>query len=48
MAKAKQSATRTFIAKPKKKRPGIYSKKKQSKNKNSKNYTKPYNKENKL
>jgi hypothetical protein len=43
MAKAKQSATRTFIAKPKKKRPGIHSKKKQSKNKNSKNYTKPYN-----
>ena len=30
-------------AKPKKKRPGVHSKKKQSKNKNSKNYVKPYN-----
>ena len=47
MAKAKQSATRTFIAKPRKKRPGIHSKKKQSKNKNSKNYVKPYNKQGK-
>lgn len=47
MAKAKLSATRTFIAKSKKKRPGVHSKKKQSKNKNSKNYTKPYNKQGK-
>ena len=36
MAKAKLSTTRTFVAKPKKKRPGVHSKKKQSKNKNSK------------
>jgi hypothetical protein len=41
-AKTKSSQTRTFIAKPRKKRPGVHSKKSQSKNKNSKNYKKPY------
>ena len=40
MAKAKQSATRTFIAKPRKKRPGVHSKKKSSKSKRAKNYKK--------
>ena len=39
MAKIKQSGT-TFIAKPKKKRPGIHSKTKSSKLPTSKNYKK--------
>ena len=42
MAKAKQTTTSVRIAKPKKKRPGVHSKKKSSKSKNSKNYTKKY------
>jgi len=42
-AKAKQSANvRVHLAKPKKKRPGVHSKKKTSKSKNSKNYKKLY------
>lgn len=41
-AKAKVSAVPTFRAKPKKRRPGVHAKTKQSKNKNSKNYNKPY------
>ena len=42
-AKAKtNSATKSFIAKPRKKRPGIHSKKKTSKSKTSKNYKKAY------
>ena len=40
MAKAISSSYRT---KPKVKRPGVHSKTKTSKNKNSKNYVKPYN-----
>jgi hypothetical protein len=39
MARIKQSAT-TFVAKPKRKRPGIHSKCKYSKIKSSKNYKK--------
>ena len=31
-----------YFKKPKKKRPGVHAKTKQSKNKNSKNYSKPY------
>ena len=42
MAKAKVSNVATFKAKPKVKRPGVIAKTKQSKNKNSKNYKKPY------
>jgi hypothetical protein len=43
MAKVnKQTATSVRIAKPKKKRPGVHSKKKSSNSKNSKNYTKKY------
>ena len=41
-AKAKTSATKSFIAKPRKKRPGIHSKKKTSKIKTSKHYKKAY------
>ena len=32
----------SYFRKPKKKRPGVHAKTKQSKNKNSKNYSKPY------
>lgn len=39
MARIKQSAT-TFVAKPKRKRPGIHAKTKYSKIKSSKNYKK--------
>ena len=42
MAKAKVNKATTFKAKPKVKRPGVIAKTKQSKNKNSKNYKKPY------
>ena len=42
MAKAKGQAVSNFLAKPKVKRPGVHAKTKQSKNKNSKNYVKPY------
>jgi len=38
----KQTSVAVFRAKPKIKRPGIVSKKKTSKNKNSKNYRKSY------
>ena len=31
-----------YLKKPKKKRPGVHAKTKSSKNKNSKNYVKPY------
>jgi hypothetical protein len=41
-AKAKTQASVSFIGKPKKKRPGVHAKSKQSKNKNSKNYVKSY------
>ena len=41
-AKAKTSATKSFIAKPRKKRPGIHSKKKTSKIKTSRLYKKAY------
>lgn len=39
---AKVTNVSTFKAKPKVKRPGILAKTKQSKNKNSKRYKKPY------
>ncbi len=42
MAKAKQSAVKVFVAKPRKKRPGVHSKKKVSKLKTSKHYKKAY------
>jgi hypothetical protein len=42
MAKAKGQAIASFTSKPKKKRPGVHAKSKQSKNKNSKNYVKSY------
>ena len=43
MAKLKQtSATKMYNPKPKKKRPGVHSKKKTSKLKQSKNYKKAY------
>jgi hypothetical protein len=42
MAKVKQSAAKLFVAKPRKKRPGVHSKKKTSKSKTSKNYKKAY------
>lgn len=41
-AKAKTSVTGTFQVKPKVKRPGVKAKTKQSNNKSSKNYSKPY------
>jgi len=41
-AKAKTNTTKAFIKKSRKKRPGIHAKSKTSKNKNSKNYIKPY------
>lgn len=40
MAKAKGQSIATFLGKPKKRRPGVHSKSKSSKNKNSKNYSK--------
>jgi hypothetical protein len=40
--KAKTQSTISFHRKPKKRRPGIHAKSKTSKNKNSKNYKKPY------
>jgi hypothetical protein len=43
MAKTKQtSATKMYNPSPKKKRPGVHSKKKTSKSKSSKNYKKAY------
>jgi hypothetical protein len=39
---AKVQNTMAFSKKPKVKRPGVHAKTKMSKNKNSKNYTKPY------
>ena len=43
MAKTKQtSATKMYNPSPKKKRPGVHSKKKTSKSKSSKNYKKSY------
>lgn len=42
MAKTKTQSVATFKAKPKKKRPGVHAKTKQSSNKNAKLYTKPY------
>ena len=41
-AKAKSQSVISFIKKPRKKRPGIHSKNKVSKSKNSKNYVKAY------
>lgn len=41
MAKAKGQSVSLFNKKPKKKRSGVHSKTKTSKNKNSKNYRKP-------
>jgi hypothetical protein len=41
MAKANAGSV-SFIKKPKRKRPGVTAKTKQSKNKHSKNYKKPY------
>lgn len=40
--KTKSAPTSVHRLKPRKKRPGIHSKKKSSRNKNSKNYKKPY------
>jgi len=42
MAKAKAQTVATFRKKASRKRPGVHAKTKQSKNKNSKNYVKPY------
>lgn len=41
-AKAKISATSMHVRRPKVKRPGVHAKSKQSTNKSSKNYVKPY------
>jgi hypothetical protein len=41
-AKAKTSSVTSYIAKPKRKRPGVHSKSKTSKLKSSKNYKKLY------
>ena len=41
-AKAKTSSVTSYIAKPKRKRPGVHSKSKTSKLKSSKNYAKTY------
>jgi hypothetical protein len=41
-AKSKTQSTISFNRKPKKRRPGVHSKSKSSKCKNSKNYKKPY------
>lgn len=43
MAKAKGGiATKVWVAKPRKKRPGVHSKKKNSVHKTGKNWNKPY------
>jgi hypothetical protein len=42
-AKVKNSSVRTFSKKPRRKRPGVVSKKGSSSNKRSKLYKKPYN-----
>jgi hypothetical protein len=42
MAKAKTQTAKVWIAKPKKKRPGVHAKTKVSKSKKSKNWVKPY------
>lgn len=43
MAKAKGgAAVKVWVAKPRKKRPGVHSKKKNSVHKNGKNWNKPY------
>lgn len=42
MAKTKTAPTSIKIYKPKKRRPGVHSKKKNSRSKNGKNYTKKY------
>lgn len=42
MAKTKTSSIKAFLAKPKKKRPGIHAKSQSSKCKQSKNYLKVY------
>lgn len=42
MAKTKGQSISNFLSKPKKKRPGVHSKSKTSKSKNSKNYVKAY------
>jgi hypothetical protein len=41
-AKAKHTAVKLHIKRPKVKRPGVHAKCKTSKNKTSKNYAKPY------
>jgi hypothetical protein len=42
MAKAKGAAVKVWIAKPRKRRPGVHSKKKNSCNKSGKHWNKPY------
>jgi len=42
MAKVKINATNTYRKKPKKRRPGVHAKTKQSSNKKAHNYKKPY------
>ena len=42
MAKVKKEALKTFMSKPKVRRPGVHAKTKTSKDKASKNYSKPY------
>lgn len=42
MAKAKVGSVSIFMAKPKKRRPGVHSKKKNSVHKHGKNYNKSY------
>ncbi len=41
-AKSKSQSVISFVRKPRKKRPGVHSKSKTSKSKNSKNYVKAY------
>jgi hypothetical protein len=41
-AKAKNSSVTSYVAKPKRKRPGVHAKSKTSKIKNSRNYKKLY------
>jgi hypothetical protein len=41
-AKSKSQQVISFVRKPKKKRPGVHTKTKHSRSKNSKNYVKPY------
>lgn len=47
MAKSVGISIKGYREKVKRKRPGVHSKKKSSKNKNSKNYKKPYNRQGK-